>query len=446
MSIPDLTPKSQQSKIALSERGNTDNVDSADYPLPLGVYTSDFWEAYQINAFKRGAADQVSYVYKKLGGDVLDLEITEAQVYAAYEEAVLEYSYLINIHQGKNVLSNILGASTGSFDENGELLEPGEDGRPSSDVAPSTNVNLAYPRFDFAYARRMSDGISEEVNIGGAINVYSASFDVDPGTQDYDLQTILRNSDEFGDDSEHEDFVRSIGDNKVVIKKVYWKTPNASWFYYGGGGASVIGNWQTYGSYANDSYFHVVPVWETKLKTAEFENKLYNRASHYSYEIKNNRLRLFPIPTNNHPSKMWVEFSVGANNWESEPVADGEAARDIGLFGINNINSLPFSNVPYDKINSIGKQWIRRFALSLSKEMLGQVRSKFGSIPIPGNDVQMNGADLVSAAKEEQTALRDELKELLDELTYGKLIEGDADALENSNRIMAQIPMPIFTG
>ena len=446
MSIPDLSPKSQQSKIALPEQGDTDNVDSADYPLPLGVYTSNFWEDYQISEFKRGAADQVSYVYKKLGGDVLDLEITEAQVYAAYEESVLEYSYLVNIHQGKNVLSNILGGTTGSFDADGELLTPGEDGRAATEVAPGTNVNLSYPRFDFAYARRMADGISEEVNIGGSINVYSASFDLEDDTQDYDLQTILRNSNEFGDDVTHEDFVRSIGNNKIVVKKVYWKTPAASWFYYGGGGASVIGNWQSYGSYANDSYFHIVPVWETKLKMTAFEDKLYNRTSHYSFEIKNNKLRLFPIPTANHPDKMWVEFSVGANNWEGEPLQEGEAERDIGLEGINNLSNLPFANIPYDKINAIGKQWIRRFALALSKEMLGMVRSKFGSIPIPGNDVQLNGADLVSSAKEEQTALRDEMKEILDELTYGKLIEGDAEALENSNRVMAQIPMPIFTG
>jgi len=446
MSRPDLNPKSQQSKIALPETGNADNVDSADYPLPLGVYTSDFWEDYQINSFKRGAADQVSYVYKKLGGDVLDLEMTEAQVYAAYEESVLEYSYLINIHQGKNVLSNILGASTGSFDEDGEMLNPGEDGRASSDVAPGTNVNLAYPRFDFAYARRMADGISEEVNVGGGVNVYSASFDIDAGTQDYDLQSILKNSNEFGDDPDHPDYIRAVGDNKVIIKKIYYKTPNASWFYYGAGGANVIGNWQTYGGFANDSYYHVVPVWETKLKMIEYESKLYNRVSHYSFEIKNNKLRLFPIPNRNHPPKMWMEFSVGADNWSQEPLADGEAKRDIGLFGINNLNTLPFSNVPFDKINSIGKQWIRRFALSLCKEMLGHVRSKFGSIPIPGNDVQLNGGDLISAGKEEQEALRTELKEVLDELTYGKLIEGDADALENSNRVMAQIPMPIFTG
>ena len=74
------------------------------------------------------------------------------------------------------------------------------------------------------------------------------------------------------------------------------------------------------------------------------------------------------------------------------------------------------------------------------------VRSKFGSIPIPGNDIQLNGADLISAAKEEQTALRDELKEVLDELTYGKMIEGDAALLESASSVQAHIPLPIFVG
>jgi len=110
------------------------------------------------------------------------------------------------------------------------------------------------------------------------------------------------------------------------------------------------------------------------------------------------------------------------------------------------MNTIPFENVPYKNINAIGKQWIRRFALALSKEMLGLVRSKFGSIPIPGNEVQLNGGDLVSAGKEEQVALRDELKEILNELTYGKMMEGDAEMVENSNRVQALVPLPIFTG
>ena len=110
------------------------------------------------------------------------------------------------------------------------------------------------------------------------------------------------------------------------------------------------------------------------------------------------------------------------------------------------MNTMPLQNIPYKNINSIGKQWIRRFALSLSKEMLGLIRSKFSSIPIPGNDISMNGDALVSAGKEEQLALREELKTTLDELTYSKLLESDAETVENSNRVMVKIPTAIFTG
>ena len=62
------------------------------------------------------------------------------------------------------------------------------------------------------------------------------------------------------------------------------------------------------------------------------------------------------------------------------------------LTGINNMNTLPFDNVPYQNINAIGKQWIRNYALALSKEVLGQVRGKFGSIPIPGESVTLNAS------------------------------------------------------
>ncbi len=101
---------------------------------------------------------------------------------------------------------------------------------------------------------------------------------------------------------------------------------------------------------------------------------------------------------------MWVEFSV-----PTSPVEDAGNGR--GAFGgVNNMNTLPFSNLPYDTINSIGKQWIRRFALALSKETLGQVRSKLASIPIPGDSVTLNGSDLISQAKDEQDKLREELE------------------------------------
>jgi len=441
MAVPDLTPISQTSRIVLPATGSVANVDSANDPLPFGIYTSVFWSAAQVASYSQGSADQVTYVYKKLGGDVLDLEITESQVHAAYEESVLEYSYLLNIHQSKNILSNVLGQTTGSYDSDGEILGA------LGEVQPGDNVNLIYPKFDFAYARRIADGISEEVNVGGNHTVYSASFDVVAGQQDYDLQNIIRASSEYGDDNTDPDWIRSVGNGKILIKKVFWKTPRSMWHFYGmHGGTNVIGNWESYGHYANASFFHVVPVWESKLAMSEFEDRLYNRYSHFSYELKNQKLRLFPMPVSYQQDKMWVEFAIPVDNWVDEPLDAGDVPRDIGLAGINNINTIPFANLPYDRINAIGKQWIRRFALSLAKEMLGYTRSKFATIPIPGNDISMNGADLVSQAQTEQEALRTELKELLDEMTYSKLIEGDADLLENSNRIQGQIPMPIFVG
>ena len=138
---------------------------------------------------------------------------------------------------------------------------------------------------------------------------------------------------------------------------------------------------------------------------------------------------------------MWVDFSIPTDTW-----VEHSTGSMVGVEGINNMNTLPFENIPYQNINSIGKHWIRRFALALSKEMLGMTRSKFGSIPIPNADVTLNGDALISAGKEEQQALRDELKETLDELTYGKLIEGDAAVIEQGKAVFEKVPSLIYSG
>tara|TARA_Y100000356_G_scaffold134050_1_gene142397 strand:+ start:51 stop:1301 length:1251 start_codon:yes stop_codon:yes gene_type:complete len=416
MALPKLTPVSNTSVSVLPETGSHDNVLSS---LATSAYSTD--------DFVSGAVDQITYVYRKLGGDVLDIELREESVYAAYEEACLEYSYLINIHQSKNILSDVLGAQTGTFDHKGDI----KAGELSSSLS-GTHVTLKYPNFDYAYARRVADGISEEANVGGNTTVYSASFDLTASIQDYDLQQIISNSSEYSD---------SVADKKVLIKKVFYKTPNAMWRFFGyHGGLNVIGNLTSYGQYADDSTFQVVPAWENKLQAMSYEDSLYTRTSHWSYELRNNQLRIFPMPGAYNVVKMWVEFTIPGNNWESS----GDA--DIGIDGINNMNTLPMGNIPYENINGIGKQWIRRFALALSKETLGHVRGKFATIPIPGESVTLNGSELASQARDEQNALRDELKTILDEMTYGQLMSGDADLLDNANRIQTKIPLTIFVG
>ena len=424
MAVPTLTPASVVSAIVLPVTGTYSNVNSTSNPLPFGIYSSA--------AFVSGAVDQVAYVYKKLGGDVLDLEITEYQVYSAYEESVLEYSYIINSHQAKNVLSDILGNTTASFDEDGQIV--------AGDSLSGSNVALKYPKFNFEYTRRIADGISTEANIGGSKNIYSASFDMVNGVQDYDLQTIISGT--AADESLSASFLNQVGNNKITVTKVYYKTPRSMWRFYGYyGGLNVVGNMSTYGQFADDSTFQIVPVWQNKAQAMAYEDALYTRISHWSYEIKNNNLRLFPIPTAYFaPTKYWIEFTAQTDAWVDE--ADSKTGAD----GINNMNTAPFENIPYININSIGKQWIRRFALSVSKEMLGQVRSKFATIPIPNEAVTLNGDALITQAKEEQEKLREELKTLLDELTYNKLAEDEANLMENAGKVLQQIPGAIYVG
>ena len=430
MAYPTLTPSSTTSVSRLPITGNVDNVNSSDNPLPYGVYIDHASSHHALQAFVTGAVDQVAYVYKKLGGEILDLEITEYQVYAAYEEACLEYSYLVNVHQAKNTLGSLLGASTGSFDNDGQLS--------GSHSLSGSSLELRYPKFDFQYAKRVGDAVSTETGIGGTTPIYSASFDTVVDQQDYDLQNIISSS---AATDTAVPYFEKVGNKRVTIRKVFYKSPNAMWRFYGYyGGLNTVGNLSYYGQYADDSTFEVIPTWQNKSQAMAFEDSLYTRASHYSYEIKDNNLRLFPSPVSGGPTKFWVEFNVDVDPWTEDD------KKQDGARGINNMSTLPFENIPYDRINSIGKQWIRRFALALSKEMLGMTRSKFASIPIPNESVTLNGPSLVTEGKAEQQALRDELKTVLDELTYEKLAEKDSNVSDSSQNILKNIPPSVYVG
>ena len=429
MALPTLTPASNTSVSILPATGTADNVNSATNPLPYGIYITKASTSAAATAFKEGAADQVSYVYQKLGGDILDIELSEHQVYAAYEEAVLEYSYIVNVHQAKNTMPSLLGNPTGTFDQDGEMVD--------GDALSGSNIEARYPTFNFEYAKKVGSTLATEGGFGGEIPIYSASFTTEVGKQDYDLQAIIENTSTTDADSS---FYNSVGNNRVTIRKVFYKTPQAMWRFFGYyGGLNTVGNLSYYGQYADDSTFEVIPVWQNKSQAMAFEDAIYTRTSHFSYEIKDNKLRLFPQSATLSPKNMWVEFSVKSSAWDI--AEDKNGAR-----GINNMNTLPFENIEYLNINSIGKQWIRRFALALSKEMLGNIRSKFATIPIPGNSVTLNGPALVSEGKAEQTALRDELKTVLDEMTYPKLVEQTAQVVENTAKTMQGVPLPVFVG
>tara|TARA_R100000664_G_C2757074_1_gene145116 strand:- start:1551 stop:2864 length:1314 start_codon:yes stop_codon:yes gene_type:complete len=437
MAKPTLTPASTTSKVILTSTGSTDttgNGAGSTSHYPFGLYVDSVSPLFDEN-FISGASDQVAYTFKKLGGDVLDIELTVGNVYAAYEESVLEYTYHINKHQAKNVLGSLLGFATGTFDHDGQMT--GGD-------ASGSAVNLAFPTFKVEYARRVGEGFSEEAGVGGNNTFYSASFALTAGVQDYDLQTIISRSaatnkdDATGGAVPYADLV---GNNKVKIHKVFYKTPGSMWRFYGYyGGLNVVGNLNYYGQYADDTTFEIIPVWQNKLQAMAYEDHLFTRLSHYSYELFNNNLRIFPIPHGFLPY-MNVQFTIDKQPWTED------ADRKNGTDGINNLNTLPFDNIPYQNINAIGKHWIRRYALALCKEMLGQIRGKFGgNIPIPGDNVTLNSSDLLSQAKEEQDYLKEELKTILDEMTYKAIAQQDAELIEAVDKVNQGIPLMIYQG
>jgi len=421
-----LQPLSQTSAIILSSTGSTSDVASA---VPFGMYTGSA-------EFISGAAKQVGYVFKKLGGDVVDIELTNDNVYAAYEEAVLEYSYIVNMHQGKNVLSDTLGKLTGTFDHRGEI------------VSGPASASLQYPRVVLSYANKIGDAASTMAGIGGTTRIYSASFTTSKNKQDYDLQAIVEAASASGvDDTGGEvPYAGKIGDSRIIIDKVFYRSPIAMWRFYGYyGGIGVVGNYSTYGQYADDSTFEIVPTWQNKLQAIMYEDSLYTRVSHYSYEIFDNKLRLYPKPRSDDNfagflDRIWFRFRIADNSWgESGDV-------NTGVLGVNNINTLPFENIPYENINSMGKQWIRNYALALCKEMLGQIRGKFQSVPIPGESVTLNYSALLSEAQKEKEDLRQGLRDMLKEIEYTELAKKDQEKVTSAEETLRRSPLPIFVG
>jgi hypothetical protein len=174
MAVPTLTPASSISAIILPETGTTTDVnDGCTYKI-YSDPTSDLYSA----DFLTGAAEQVTFVYRNIVGDVLDIELTANNVYTAYEQAVLEYSMLVNLYQARNVISEALGAPTGSFDSHGNI-----DG--------TDDASTKYPNVSFGYAQRIWDAVGNKAGFGGVAPVYSASFDAVDYQQDYDLQAIV---------------------------------------------------------------------------------------------------------------------------------------------------------------------------------------------------------------------------------------------------------------
>ena len=171
------------------------------------------------------------------------------------------------------------------------------------------------------------------------------------------------------------------------------------------------------------------------LRAGQLDLSMRVRRSNYSYRVSGTKIRLYPMPTADSPQKLWIR--VGFNPDPFKP-----SYKDDTIYGVSNLSNVPFGNLQFQKINQMGRQWCRQFALALCKELLGLIRSKFSTIPIPGNDLQLNGADLVSQGREGQEQLKTSLIEMLDSLTYEKMYEAEAATVASMQAILRTVPIP----
>tara|TARA_A100001391_G_scaffold194271_1_gene170454 strand:- start:783 stop:1928 length:1146 start_codon:yes stop_codon:yes gene_type:complete len=375
--------------------GSADNVISGS--TPFGIYDTD--SEYQTDGPK-----VASWCAKRLGYPIVDVELVDLNFYACFEEAVSEYSAQVNQFNIKNNLTSLQGQPTGS-------------NYTQKKVAGNPLPNLI----------EISDSYGTYAGVGGKVDVKSGSIDLNSGSQVYDLQAL------WGDVSE--------SGNRLNITRVFYEaTPAINKFFdpysvSGQGTLNLIDEFG-FGSFSPAAQFVLMPIYEDLLRIGAIEFNDQIRKSAFTFNIVNNKLRIFPKPVKT--SKLHFEYIVKSEfDASATSVTDGVVA--------------DYSNTGYDfheyrKINDVGKQWIRKYTLALAKELLGAIREKFSSVPIPGSEVSLDGAALRSEAQTEKDALIDQLRDVLNDLSDKERYTSEADQSDAQQRVISKVPLNIYIG
>jgi len=378
-------------------------------PTPFGFFDAD-------SVFQSEADAMVTFVKRRLGDDVLSVELTKKQIWACFEEAFLEYGSIVNQYQAKSQLLSLLGMQTGSLDE----------------------ATQKFPRDTLNYIIRLAEPYAVEAGLGGTYNTVSGSIALRQNVQDYDLYTDLK------DPSTGSPVVSSSlnpGGRKMRIFEIMHYNPSAAYRFFDTTSAiNYLNNEFSFESFTPETVFYVLPVFEDILRGGQMNISNRVRRSNYSYRVTGTKIRIFPTPTAVNPLNLWIRVGFENNPLSS---AINPSGLDPSVNGVSNLSNVPYGNFVYARVNSLARQWVRQYTLALCKELLGMIRSKFSTVPIPGGELTLDGGDLKSSAKEEKDKLRTELKEMLDSMTYNKLIETKAAEIDNQQKILKAIPVPM---
>jgi hypothetical protein len=368
---------------------------------PFGFYDYDF--AFQTEA------DKISeWCATRLGFPISDIELQDKNFYACFEEAITEYGAQLNSYNIRDNMLNLFGAATGS------------------------NLTGKKVSANFGGLIELAEEYGTEAMSGGNVTYYTGSINITSGKQIYDLSDSATINLEQG----------TAGTDAIEIKRLYHEAPPALARFFDPFIGSGIGTQQMldafgFGNYSPGVSFMMMPVYADLLRLQAIELNDTVRRSAYSFQISNNRLRIFPIP--DATNFQTVHFDYILKSDRSNPLKGNTGT-------ISDYSNVPYENVVYKDMNSVGRQWVRRYTLALAKEMLGYIRGKYSTLPIPGAEITLNASDLISAAATEKEGLITELKEILDTMSRQAQLErkqAEAEALQSQ---FNKMPMKIYIG
>jgi hypothetical protein len=366
---------------------------------PFGFYDYDPQFQNDIDKF-------ATFASRRLGYPLVEIELQDLNFYAAFEEAITTYGNELYAYQVAENLLTFQGASTTIAPGNNELVQEN-----------LSNVIL------------LSNQYGTEAGVGGTVDWKTGSIALQPGVQDYDMNAWAQAQGIQG---------------RIELKRIFYEAPPAITRYfdpYAGTGVGMMQMMDSFGwgSYSPAINFMLMPISYDmqKIQAIEFNDQI--RKSQYTFELVNNRLRIFPIPTGGGIQILNFEYMLLSDSNQPYVARNGQNI-------ITNASNVPYNNPTYTTINSIGRQWVFEYALSIVKEILGYVRGKYATIPIPGAEVTLNQSDLIQAATSEKVALVDRLRAYFDTTSRKTLLANKAEEAQSQRNILGDVPMVIFIG
>jgi len=366
---------------------------------PFGFYDNDY-------QFQQDADKFAKFAAQRLGYPLVEVELQDINFYTALEDAVTTYGNELYAYQ---VAENLL-----TFQGNPQTIG---------------SANNRVIQENLASIVRLSQQYGEEAGVGGTVNYHTGSLDLKAGIQNYDMNQWAIDNGIQG---------------RIEIKRIFYEAPPAITRYfdpYAGTGTGMMQMLDSFGwgSYSPAINFMLMPINYDLQKIQAIELNDQIRKSQFTFELVNNHLRIFPIPLGGGRQKLKFEYILESDrNMPYTP--------STGQDMITNASNVPYENPIYRQINSIGRSWIFEYALALSKEMLGYVRGKYSTLPIPGSEVTLNQGDLITAATNERTALIERLRTYFDTTSRKTLLANKEAEAQSQMNILNDVPMTIFIG